>query len=123
MARASWLSGNPIDADSATAASNARSELIKRMQTILRCQRKPVLSEKDPEHDELQKRVDEVPGEPKRRALVAGPELAPGEVDQELAPVDERTEVRDHGGRVFRRALKGRAPVARPEARCEPPPR
>src|SRR5207245_10310049 len=59
-------------------------------------------AEQDPEHDKLQKRVDEVPREPERRALVPGAKLAPREVDQELAPVDQGAEVSDHGGRVFR---------------------
>jgi hypothetical protein len=59
-------------------------------------------AEQDPEHDELQQRVDEVPGEAKGGALVPGAKLAPGEVRQELAAFDERAQVGDHDGRVFR---------------------
>src|SRR5439155_25751005 len=58
-------------------------------------------AEQEPEDDELEQRADEVPGEPEDGALVAGAQLAPGEVGEELAPVDERAQVRDHGGRVF----------------------
>src|ERR1700716_2307718 len=59
-------------------------------------------AEQDPEHDELQQRVDEVPHEAERRALVPGAELAPREVDEQLAALDEHAQVGDHGGRVFR---------------------